>query len=82
MLEDEFFGSLKFSRRELELFINDRALAPNTAETLAACEPDLASFLKKLAGSDEFQIQHDTEPRRRFGVTVKFSKPFDFGAIG
>ena len=37
---------LKFSRHEFELFINDRALAPNSPETFAACRPELEAFLE------------------------------------
>ena len=39
-LEEQFAsdGPLKFSRLEIELFVNDRALAPNTSETFNACK--------------------------------------------
>ncbi len=83
LLEAEFAedGPLKFSRREFELFINDRALAPNTPETYAACRPGLESFLEKVLGHGEFSLEHRSNPRSRFGVTVKVARPFDLAAI-
>ena len=78
MLEEEFTGepSLKFSRNEFELFINDRALAPNTPETFEACKPEIEAFLKNALGHDEFSLEQHGAPRRRFGVTVNVSQPF------
>ncbi len=83
LLEEEFAGTdgLKFSRREFELFINDRALAPNTPETYASCKPELESFLKQWLGHDEFSLEHRSDPRRLFGVSVKVAKDFDPTAI-
>ncbi len=81
MLEAEFTdGSLKFSRREFEIIINDRLPAPNTAETFAAFKPELESFLKNFFGEGGFTIEHDPDPRRRFGVRVKLPKPFELAA--
>lgn len=80
MLENHFAndGGLTFSRRTFELFINDRAIAPNTPETYAACKPDIETFLEQLLGHDAFDLEHDANPRRRFSVTVAVSRPFDF----
>ncbi len=83
LLETEFAndGPLKFSRKAFELFVNDRALAPNTPETFAACRPELESFLAKALGHRDFALEHDTNPRRRFGVRVSLAKPIDFAAV-
>ncbi len=78
-LEDE--GPLKFSRQEFELFINDLALVTNTPETYAACKPELEAFLNNVLGHGEFSLEHRSDPRSRFGVTVKVAKPFDLAAI-
>jgi hypothetical protein len=74
LLESQFPGQLKFNRQEFELVINDRCLAPNTAETYSSCEGELATFLGELGHADA-QITHDSDPRRRFGVTVKLTRP-------
>ncbi len=83
LLENHFTneGPLKFSRQELELFINDRALAPNTPETYAACKTELEPFLQKVLGHGEFQLQHNGDPRSRFGVSVQIARPFDLTAL-
>ena len=81
MLEKEFAKSaLMFSRREFELLVNDRALAPNTAETFEACKPELESFLQNLLGHDEFDMVHRGDPRSLFGVTITSAQPFELTA--
>ena len=40
-VDERFLGKLEFNSGELEFFINDRALCPNTAETFKAAEPEL-----------------------------------------
>ncbi len=83
LLESHFAddGPLKFSRQEFELFINDRASAPNTPETFAAGKPEIDAFLKNVLGHDGFSLEHRSDPRCRFGVNVKVGKPFDQAEI-
>lgn len=82
-LESEFDGEpLKFSRQEFEIFINDRAIAPNTEETFAKTGPELAAFLALTLGHDQFRFERQSnDPRNRFGVVVNSSKPFDLAAL-
>lgn len=65
-LEQEagFRGKLKFDRNALEVFVNDRLLAPNNDETWQALQPELA---KHFAG---FRIERRGEPRDLFRVAV------------
>jgi len=84
LLETRFSAEepLRFSRREFELFINDRALAPNTPETLAACRGEMESFLAGAFGHDDFTIAHqDADPRRRFAVGIQLARPFELSAL-
>ena len=82
LLEEEFAADgLKFSRNELQIIINDRALAPNTPETLTAAQPALESILATLFGHSDFTIVAESDPRRRFGVTVTTSSSFDLAAV-
>ncbi len=68
---------LRFSRRELEVTVNDRFLAPNTPETFAACKADLESYFRGLFGHGDFTIAPlKGDARRRFGVGVTSSRPF------
>lgn len=80
MMEKEFVGKLAFSRREFEIFVNDRALAPNTAETFAACRDELEAALTKILGHDEFSLTHDENPRGRFRIFVASARAFDLQA--
>ncbi len=83
LLEEHFSGPelLRFSRREFEVFINDRALALNTPETLAACRPTLESFLASALGHDQFSLEPRPAPRSLFGVAVTVARPFDLTTI-
>lgn len=74
-------GKLKFSRRELEIFVNDRAAAPNTEATWEACRADLEAFFAKVFAGKAFQLVRQANPRERFGVTVKTEQDFDPQAI-
>jgi hypothetical protein len=76
MLEAEVDG-LRFSRREFALSINDRALAPNTDETLEACKVEIPAFLQNALGQSGFEVEYDTDPRHVFGAVFSLSTPFD-----
>ncbi len=69
-------GQLRFGGRELEIFINDRALAPNSGATRAAAQPELQAFFGKLFQGADYALSHDAEPRRLFGVRAKTNKTF------
>jgi hypothetical protein len=62
--EAPFRGKLKFEQNALEVFINDRLLAPNTDETWQALRPELEQFF------GGFTIQRRGEPRDLFRVAV------------
>jgi hypothetical protein len=83
LLEEHFKGepSLLFSRREFELFVNDRALAPNTPEILATSQPILESFLTSALGHDDFRLEPRPDPRSLFGVSVAVAQPFELTEI-
>ena len=68
---------LKFNAAELQVVINDRLLAPNTAETFAVLETDLKAFFSKLYHGASYSLAHHTDPRERFTVNVKTASAFD-----
>ncbi len=76
LLEKEFEGKLAFDRKGLELFINDRALAPNTPETFEASKKDLEEWVKSLGGG-KIERTHADDPRKLFGVTLALEKPLN-----
>lgn len=62
---------LKFSGGELQLAVNDRLLAPNTAETWEAARPELAAFFDQLYGAGRYTLERHPEPRERFTADVR-----------
>ncbi len=84
LLESEYEGgAVQFNLNEFGLFINDRALAPNTVETFDACKAELETFIEKALGHSSFDLMHDHDPHQRklFGVTIKTSTPFDLSSF-
>jgi hypothetical protein len=69
-------GLLRFGGRELELFLNDRALAPNTEATRAAAQSELDTFLATLFGGAKYALAHEAEPRRLFAARVRAEQEF------
>jgi hypothetical protein len=62
--EAPFRGKLKFDRNSLEVFINDRLLAPNSDDTWQALKPQLESHFSG------FTVERRGEPRDLFRVSV------------
>ena len=69
-------GKLRFGGRDIEVFFNDRALAPNTEATRKAFEADLRAFAQKLFRGAQYSFSHDSDPRRLLGVSLKSSQSF------
>jgi hypothetical protein len=69
-------GKLRASGQDIEIFFNDRLLAPNTDATREAVEPELKSFLQKLFRGGEYTLSYGSDPRSLFGVSVRASRPF------
>jgi hypothetical protein len=67
-------GQIRFGGKKIQLFINDRFLAPNDPETRAAFLPELNSFAAALFGGADYSAAYEPDPRRLFGVTLESSK--------
>jgi hypothetical protein len=72
---EEKVPGIHFPGKEIQLVINDRFIAPNTLETRAAFEPELKSFGDKLFGAGNYSAVYESDPRKRFGVTLTASRP-------
>jgi len=70
-----------FSQTELELSVNDRALAPNTPETFAACKADIEGCVTRLLGHSDYALTHRNDPRLLFSVIVATGKPFELAQL-
>jgi hypothetical protein len=79
--EPSMKGALKFGGREVELLINDRALAPNNDATRIAAQPELHALFGKLFAGADYALTHETEPRRLFTARVKASKSFSIAEL-
>ena len=82
LLEEELRDDapVRFSRTEFEVFVNDRALAPNTSETYAAYKADLEAFARSLLGSEDFELEHHKGSHNRLAVTVHLGKSYALAA--
>jgi hypothetical protein len=56
-------------------------LAPNTEATFGACKPVLESFLNEELGGRSFNLEHNDDPRSRFGVTIRLEEPLDLATV-
>ena len=69
-------GKFMFGGREIEIFINDRLIAPNSGETRDAADPEMKAFAQKLFGGGKFSVSYDSEQRRLLRVFLKSEQPF------
>ena len=69
-------GRFRFNGKELELFINDRLLAPNHESTRKAAEPELREFLGRLFRGKDYSLSFGNDPRKLFAASVESAQPF------
>ncbi len=74
--EPSLGGKCHFNGHDVELFINDRLLAPNREATRDAVEQDFQIFFERLFRGSEFSLTYESDPRRLFGVSAKASRSF------
>jgi hypothetical protein len=79
--ESRLGGRLRFNGQEIEIFINDRLLAPNGDATRDAFDSDLKSFSEKLFRGSEYSISYGGDPRTLFTVSVKAGQPFNVAEL-
>ena len=70
-------GRLRFNRKEVEIRVNDRHLAPNVPETFAALEPELVAFFHERTGNGGVRLSHEGDPRGVFRVVARAEVPLD-----
>ncbi len=73
--------SFKFSGQVIQLFINDRLLAPNTPKTFAALAPELQAFFTQLYAGADYTLDWATDPRERFTVNVTTTADVDLATL-
>jgi hypothetical protein len=75
LIEDDtaFRGKLKFNGADLEIFANDRLLAPNTEATFKAMRPAIEALIGKLHPGAKFELFREPDEKERFSVRIKVS---------
>ena len=79
--EPSLNGKLRFNGQEIELFVNDRLLAPNRDDTRIAAEPELRAFFHELLGGSEPALRYCPDPRRLFTVSAKAARSFEVSEL-
>jgi hypothetical protein len=73
-LEHDF--KVYFNKREIEIVVNDRLLAPNTGATAELARPELEEFLGQLLQGASYSVKYRGERRQLFGVTIVAQREF------
>ena len=74
--EPRLGGKFFFNGQDIEIFVNDRLLAPNNSATRQAFDADLQPFLRKLFVGAEYSISYANDPRSLFTAFVKAARHF------
>ena len=74
--EPRLDGKFRFNGQDIEIFINDRLIAPNNAATREAFHADFQGFSRKLFRGKEYSISYGEDPRSLFTAYVKAARPF------
>ena len=68
---EELENAIHFNGSDILFMINNRHIAPNTAEAAEAIQADLEPVLKQMYGGDDFTIERTSEDaRERFAVRI------------
>jgi hypothetical protein len=79
--EPEVKGKVKFLAHHLQVFVNDRAMAPAGPQSQQALEGVLKPFLHSLYGGAVCHLIPETDPKKRVGFEVKVEKAFEIPAL-
>jgi hypothetical protein len=74
--EPQLDGKFRFDGQGIEIFINDRLIAPNNTATVEAVDPDIQLFSRKLFRGKEYSIAYETEPRALLTANIKSAQPY------
>jgi hypothetical protein len=82
-LEDEpsLDRRIQFDGHEIEVFINDRLLAPNAPQTRAAADSEFRALFSALFGNIEYSVSYPQDSRSLFSIRVRTAEPFDTASM-
>lgn len=73
--EPRLEGKFRFNGQDIEIFINDRLIAPNNAATRDAFDADFHAFSRQLFRGREYSISYGEDPRSLFTAYIKAAQP-------
>ena len=74
-------GKLAISGHDIEVWINDRLLAPNRTETRSALASELRLFLDKLFAGSSYTLSLDPDPRRLLTAKIASDRKFSVAEL-
>jgi hypothetical protein len=80
MSAEQGLGPVSFPGNALEIFSNDRLVAPNTDEAYEAFEPALRRLLDKLYGG-AYEIEREADPRERLTLRIRAREGADVDTL-
>lgn len=80
-VEPRLDGKFRFNGQDIEIFVNDRLVAPNIDATREAFDADFHLFSRKLFRGKEYSISYGTDPRSLFTAFVKAARPFSVAEL-
>jgi hypothetical protein len=72
-------GRCHFNGQDVQLFINDRLLAPNEQPTRQAVAPDFQLLANKLF--EHAELTYNIDPRRLLSASIRSSRPVSTGDL-
>jgi len=72
--EPELQGRLSFATNELLIRLNDRLLAPNNMQTMAAVRPAVEALMRQIYGGSSVTVESKPQPDALFELRIKSSQ--------
>jgi hypothetical protein len=72
--EPELQGRLTFATNELLIRLNDRLLAPNNMQTMAAVRPAVEALMRQIYGGSAVTVESNPQPQALFELRIKSSQ--------
>jgi hypothetical protein len=79
--ETNMGGKLRFNGQDIEIFINDRLVAPNRDETREALDRDFKQFAGELFRGNEYSLSYESDARKLFSVSLRSSQSLSVGEL-
>jgi len=74
-------GKIRSNGRDVEVFINDRLLAPNREDVRKAFDADFKALFDKLFRGGNYTMSYEMDSRRLLGVSAKASNSYSISEL-